>query len=141
MNANELRVGNLLNEDVLGNCEVSDICEHVVMVKVNNSKLDGTISKVTYTLNYGCINPIKLNEKWLLDFGFKHKKCGISGADMWQGLDFWDKECDMAYLTLRGDIKYGLRIQGFINSDIKYVHQLQNLYFALTGKELTIINE
>ena len=51
MKATELRVGNYVDEEVLGNCVISDICEHVVMVKVNNVKVDGVFNKVTYTLN------------------------------------------------------------------------------------------
>ena len=74
MNKNELRIGNLVNEEVLGICPISDICEHVVMVKVNNGELDGTISKVTYTLNYCCITPIFLTKDLLLSFKINCKR-------------------------------------------------------------------
>ncbi len=67
------------------------------------------------------IEPIPLTEKWLLDFGFK--KFGK----------------DTFYL---GKVKIHHRKRGFViakrYADINYVHQLQNLYFALTKKELTI---
>lgn len=135
MNKNELRIGNSVNEEVLGNCEVSDICEHVVMVKVNNGELDGTISKVTYTLNYCCINPIKLTEKWLLDFGFKKE----------DDCDWYNKSVgkrkELSYNTKTKCFVIGFKSYYSDNfSTIKYVHELQNLYFALTNKELNRVD-
>jgi len=139
MNKNELRLGNLVNEEILGNCEVSDICEHVVMVKVNNGELDGTISKVTYTLNYCCINPIPLNEKLLLDFGFKKLK-GINDRYLKDYGAFF-----FSLLLTNDDKSYDVTLSNHDGNEapptvgfgiFKYVHQLQNIYFALCSEEL-----
>lgn len=48
----------------------------------------------------------------------------------------WLEKFDLVYV----DLGQFIRIYGhdFLLSKIKYVHQLQNLYFALTGEELTI---
>jgi len=93
------------------------------------------------------INPIPLTEEWLLRLGFEYKE-----DQQWFSLDVIKED-------LEKDI-YGLSIIslgtidcipsvwlsnktnniGFDISDGKceYVHQIQNLYFALTGKELKI---
>lgn len=72
--------------------------------------------------------PIPLTEEWLVKLGFKKDRIDYWRPDEWfyainQKSDgtFWlaEDECDPV-------------------TEIKYVHQLQNLYFALTGEELTI---
>ena len=72
--------------------------------------------------------PIPLTEEWLIKFGFdKEEDYYVSVL----GYDF-------------GEIKIYPSPNGFffqegvIQQHIKYVHKLQNLYFALTNKELTI---
>ena len=76
--------------------------------------------------NFYYIKPIPLTEEWLLKFGFKKNL----------------NSNDIIYYILAGEclLEYNLThnfadIDLFI--DIKYVHQLQNLYFALTNEELT----
>lgn len=70
--------------------------------------------------------PIKLTEEWLEKFGFvsnpyedRYEKNDFHiHCDKTKGfLDLWVTNCRV---------------------DLKSVHQLQNLYFALTGDELTI---
>jgi hypothetical protein len=66
-------------------------------------------------------DPIPLTEEWLLKFGFKIDK---------------QHECDFASI---GVFTISFRDNFFYDyTNLKYVHQLQNLYFALTGEELTI---
>ena len=73
------------------------------------------------------IKPIPLTEEWLIRFGFK-VVIGLSfefnGFETRKDEDVWIVWKLSSYLIC-----------------IKYVHQLQNLYFALTGKELTISND
>ena len=86
--------------------------------------------------------PIPIDEQWLLDFGFKYRnECRGEGAI----LDFKKSSKDK-------DWKLGLSIAfeyekngggifllgGFGRYHYNFVHQLQNLYFSLTGTELTI---
>jgi hypothetical protein len=87
--------------------------------------------------------PVPLTEEWLLKFGFKnagiwedympyHAKHGV--------LLFFNEgrtEYELSdYLSGYGEMRSGkYHLTTF--KWIKYVHQLQNLYFALTGEELT----
>jgi hypothetical protein len=68
--------------------------------------------------------PIPLTEEWLLKFGFDKGSYFFSK----DGFEFYlnDGENGNWYPLVGGSVK------------IEYVHQLQNLYFALTGEELTI---
>lgn len=78
------------------------------------------------------ITPIPLSEEWLLRFGFveKTEHNSINGS-FWTGMlgeipiRFY-KPNDVA-ISVADRKRY-----------VHYVHQLQNLYFALTGNELTV---
>ncbi|MEN5306801.1 hypothetical protein ABE425_04755 [Chryseobacterium cucumeris] len=67
--------------------------------------------------------PIELNEDWLLKFGF-HK---VQYSFWINGLAVHNNTPFEFYILYEQNRTY-----------IKYVHQLQNLYFALTGEELKI---
>ena len=73
------------------------------------------------------IEPIPLTEEWLLKFGFEKNK----NSDLYFRLNNYE------YFIENGIIDNGYSRMNEIS--VKYVHQLQNLYFALTGKELEII--
>jgi hypothetical protein len=116
--ANELRVGNLYDNN-----------------GVFKKASPNTIEEVWEAPRSWC-KPIPLTEEWLLKLGFK--QCGYEmlswkhetllpsfdlGGINWADFD----EPDYQFLTY----KVGDEILR-----IDYVHQLQNLYFALTGEEL-----
>ena len=68
--------------------------------------------------------PIPLTEEWLEKFGFEYSDLnGDSGLWKIPPFQIYGKCNQFIY-------EYAL--------DVNYVHQLQNLYFALTGEELTI---
>lgn len=72
---------------------------------------------------------IPLTEQWLKDFGFKQ----IGKYEPWKlNSKGFNIEFDM-----NGSI-VGCYLEK-VGIDILYVHQLQNLYFALIRKELTLI--
>jgi hypothetical protein len=66
--------------------------------------------------------PIPLTEEWLLKFGFVYLK-----GHGWVVGDVFSF-----------NINDSFELDWYEQAPLKYVHQLQNLYFALTGKELTI---
>ena len=87
------------------------------------------------------MKPIPLTVEWLLKFGFEDVDLNMSGSN-WlvkEQKGIWRQAIRIAYnerseewsLTLECVSPPTLSI-----ATIKYVHQLQNLYFALTGKEL-----
>jgi hypothetical protein len=79
------------------------------------------------------IKPIPLTREWVIKLGFK---CvwGGSGEDL---VFRYGEYCKTMDLIQRSVFKYCLPV-GSCELKIEYVHQLQNLYFALTGDELTI---
>ena len=79
---------------------------------------------------------IPLTEEWLLKFGFSFKEDDLGFYFKWELKD--DKKEFGFYVP--GDEhphRYKYYCGGW-NGEIKYVHQLQNLYFALTGTELEL---
>ena len=80
--------------------------------------------------------PIQLNEEWLLKFGFELKTKG--SYNCYQNnkkfvICMWVESYKIIGFEETGTCYYGETYTA-----IKYVHQLQNLYFALTGEELIL---
>ncbi|MDV3882965.1 hypothetical protein CMU04_06490 [Elizabethkingia anophelis] len=114
MEGKELRIGNYIKHSELSDItEVIAVGKDYIHILFNNETLYESIKWFT---------PIPLTEEWLLKFGFE-----IDNG--------WFKIGYLKLLPIR-DLYYRAIVP--ITKDIKYVHQLQNLYFALTGEELTI---
>ena len=78
--------------------------------------------------------PIPLTEEWLLKFGFVKEFNADENSD-----SFYLKDCDDSfYIDYDNSWYIGATSYGYLKG-IHYVHQLQNLYFALTNEELTLI--
>lgn len=83
------------------------------------------------------LKPIPLTEEWLLKFGFYTDNEG-----WYYSLDF-DKNqdtfkiCPLYSNGIPSGMFSVLNCMACVKK-IQFVHQLQNLYFALTGEELTI---
>lgn len=112
MKASELRIGNwLLFNDSL----VTIIPQHLIMLSDSR--------------HWFRAKPIPLTEKWLKDFGFvtpiQRHGVYIKGRLQIYGI--------MSYLIEEDTLR-----AHFIPNKLEYVHQLQNLYFALTGEELAL---
>lgn len=77
--------------------------------------------------------PIPLTEKWLLDFGWgkdEYDSVYVDNTSLKQVVLYYDVKNKMFLMETNSDI--------IEFNHIQHVHQLQNLYFALTGEELTI---
>jgi len=132
--ANELRIGNWVNYDEDGtNFIVTEISETGIAV-VNDEELTW--------IELDQFSGIPLTSGWLvLKFGFKDLNEFINTPNTFRKGDFeiikcfWDEGQPTFHLskTPNGDLTYYRHGKVPI---IQYVHQLQNLYFALTGEEL-----
>jgi hypothetical protein len=108
-----------------------------------------TISKYKdLGVNHDLIQPIPLTEEWLLKFGFEmldHAKRygeGFVSAHGWRAKYSIDglRILQPSEKSNWANKQNSFSIIGLsdVNLWIDYVHQLQNLYFALTNEELTI---
>ena len=121
MKATELRIGNYI-ETYLGVQKVTT--KEIVLMRLDS--------------DYVTPNPIPLTEEWLVKFGFELKP-----SDEW--LLVVDSELiicldkDDYSVSIISDLdSFTIGSYAAINLRCKSVHQLQNLYFALTNKELTL---
>lgn len=83
-----------------------------------------------YPADNAIINPIPITEEWLVKLGFVNRENG------WMRLVICE---DFFYISW--ELLHGVCLSINFNSTslvhIKYIHQLQNLIYALTGEELT----
>ncbi len=76
--------------------------------------------------------PIPLTEEWLERFGCKKQTSSAKGIGEF---DWYELPNGMDLVWVLSS-KSWVRIETVESVTIKHVHQLQNLYFALTGEEL-----
>lgn len=123
LKARELRLGNLITSDgdVFVVNRIDEEFVHAGAYIISKLGLDN--------VDYG----IPLSEEWLMKFGFEDKR-GYEFPSYRKGLllVYGRPNNEWIYIVGKGMTAF--------ESDPKplYVHQLQNLYFALTGEELTI---
>ena len=124
MNPKELRIGNFLtvSNNVLAISEIKKDCFCFCQQYIDEWE---------FLFNDYDVQPIQITEDWLKRFGFNgvendHIKCKnihLSYSSVFNRVFISDEDDDP---------------QTVVGVNIKYVHQLQNLYFALTGEELEI---
>ena len=113
MKANELRIGN--------------------WVLACSGGIETKVGMIAVGIEF-TFKPIPLTEEWLVKFGFEKKYqtfefkgLNIDGTVVHFSFDKWCSEYDIENCDF---------IE--IPAECKHVHQLQNLYFALTGEELIL---
>lgn len=120
MKANEVRLGNWV-----------DFKESVSGKNWGNVTIDRNFFN-HYDKNW-VYEPIPLTEEWLVKFGFYQEKEGNFNLDVIEDVGLYSRIYDNPFMFFL-DVDSGV----IELNHIKHVHQLQNLYHALTGKELTI---
>ena len=121
MKANELRIGNWVN--------VTDKDYQVTQI------LERGVNCGHIGAMYDLVKPIPLTDEWLLKFGYTNTNEEYLTGTLW-------RKGDDVHLPILIDKRgvVGILIYGsfkYLEAGIS-VHRLQNLYFAITGEELTI---
>ena len=120
MKASELRIGNYYKGDVLEPNEFDIILANDIL-ELDIDPLDDYYK------------PIPLTEEWLLKLGFVegsylYKNYKVKAGDYWNSVKFYEGE----WCYNNDDSDAGC----YFLTTIKYVHELQNLYFAINKTEL-----
>jgi hypothetical protein len=135
MKANELRIGNLVYDNEERSNEAPFVIARVEQTEYTLWNSGDKYNIAGFQNNsYYSINPagIPLTEEWLVKFGFEHKSGNEYVKDVFV---FRKQQRDIVINGFENDYNGIL-----ISARDYYVHQLQNLYFALTGEELEIKN-
>ena len=112
--ANELRIGNYVYDNL-----------KQLVIKMHSA--NGILNVENKPSEY---NPIEITEEILLKFGFTQ----FLKNNYWYRIAFGSK---ILNISISGNLEIENINGNCINiGSIDYVHQLQNLYFVLTGEEL-----
>ena len=124
MEAKELMIVNYFINDLNDVANITEIESDGVL------GVTGQYRKFTY---FNLMQPIPLTEEWLGKFGFKK----IEGSNNY----YHPKTGSICFTKVCEPHNYYLVKTGFGSglTSVKYIHQLQNLYFALTGEELEVV--
>ena len=131
IDSKDLRIGNL----VMVNQKMAQGTFSVVRISSNTVYVN-TMRPIDLSLDE--IHPIPITEEMLIEFGW-----------------IWNKDCNSFEKHPNGDARMNLTynspsgswtmfnyvLKALIANKIFYIHQLQNLFYALTGQELTINKE
>jgi hypothetical protein len=124
MNAGELRIGNLVECGALylpyGEGSIVEILADCVTCCVGTDM---------YTYLFDDLKPIPLNEDWLIRAGFE--KSTTQDKFFTKGNNIGISTADDKFRFIQGNFVCQL-----VLTDLQHVHQLQNLYYCLCGKEL-----
>jgi hypothetical protein len=129
MKATDLRIGNLFYYRVVDQLDERKEWFEVSEIDYDDLRVIGIKDEMNQDYQ-----PIPLTEEWLLKFGFERHH-----SDYGNGVIY------IKDVPNNNEFKWGVYPfelgSGFIinkSKNLKYVHQLQNLYFALTNEELTM---
>ncbi len=137
MKIEDLRIGNLVrvnNKQFHPNLKGAILRVTGLYERSSNGVIETSVNleygRETYSQFVEYIKPVALTEQWLLDLGFKVKR------------EFYEKgKLSILLANLKDYLPNGrvyYNSWAIMESQPKYVHQLQNLYFALTQEELIL---
>jgi hypothetical protein len=112
MKQNELRIGN-----------------YVEYENPHSDRVQVQVKAVDFQIGTHNLHPIPLTEEWLVKFG-------LEKYDNSDTFNFWYRSI---FSVEKDTKKFKVYVKSeYCIAEIEYVHQFQNLIFALTGEELII---
>jgi hypothetical protein len=125
MELNELRIGNYIAPLGKGITQVEGMCTWDSLIQSSNFAERGIED----------FEPIQLTEEWLFNFGFISRKESEGFYYFGYGKNPITYDWMLCLKYFKDENRFF-----FMNGHhtIKYIHQLQNLYFVLTGEELKL---
>ena len=147
MKITELRIGNIVWNDYSGQMIIN-----AIMQSKHNSFVDLVKNEILPSGRYSVedISGIPITEEWLVKMGFKVTKQSDSRLWIKSNAFDWGFVIEPSYKKGEWffgheyydseDERYNYKPMWFMY-DLRYVHQLQNIYFTLTSQELNANNE
>lgn len=131
----ELRIGNLVYIFNNREAEVTDVSRHGCWVNLLEPE---EMQSLSHKVNN--ISPIPLTEEWLVRLGWEwNERTNSYERTPNEKEPHGAARMHLEFRAINGSYKmFNYVLKAIIAERIWYVHQLQNLYFALTGKELII---
>lgn len=140
--ANELRLGNWvqITDKLKSEIEEEGYIKNEFQITSSFNKDDDIQIYNPYEIIYEYfiaeqIEPIPITEDWLLRFGFE-------ASSIHDNYKLGEIEISSSMRKITTNERYNFYLDGEIPESMKiriqYIHQLQNLFFALTGTELTL---
>lgn len=122
LQASELRIGNFAN------CFTGMMPSEIRQITIDDFQMNEDGGLTT------SFEPIPLTPEWLEKFGFRRNQNAVD----YVGFNDWIHPSEVRFQI--GDYnELGYLLDAFDSMPpMRFVHQLQNLFYALTGTELTI---
>jgi len=141
ISANELRIGNIVSHYGFIRKIEAIHPKNKLTDKHRRIEFENGVSSFLMSLR-----PIELSENWLLRFGFEKKE--FECPKLGYGLEYYLQAAEDVFFCFQEDFslqifnnKVSIDVDSSVMIDYnftKYVHQFQNIYFGLVGKELFI---
>ena len=127
----ELRIGNLVQLTTVWFKKNPKLYNTVKVIKVDDISKEQFANDIYYVGGYDLkdIEGIQLTEEWLRKFGFVDKYKNDSTT--------LQEKKHRHHIVIRGS-KFYYRVPGVTLTEIYFVHELQNLHYALTKDELVL---
>lgn len=134
LKSTDLRIGNWVFEEVLGNIKVYEICNEYASLLAKHSDEGNDVVNKAYHINYPNIKGIPLDDELIL-------KCGFVDVNSYKDYVLYVDDYNefRIEISIRKEKAFFTCLSDFpLKYNIKYLHELQNLYFSLTKKELEV---